>query len=115
MTDCKTITFRPTPTSSEQLAELMAKWGGKRSEVINRAIGVALAHSAKSPDVIADNDRGSARIEESWRELEEKDHADCERRSPRSRMRYLKTSDIDHEKLAAFQRKADMTVERKRR
>ena len=86
MTDCKTITFRPTPESERAISQLMEAWGCKRSEAVNRAIVVALNAKAMVP-------RGTASVTVAPQKVPVVVHGV-----------------VDPEKLAAFQRKAGMTV-----
>ena len=86
MTECKTITFRPTPEFERQVEALMARWECKRTQAILRAVELA----ARGPDIKADNDRPAVKAK------------------PASRG-YISTSGIDHAKLAAFQEKTGMT------
>lgn len=81
-------TFRLSDLAVEKLEAAAKRRNVSESMIVEQLI--------VGPDVIADNDRPSAPV-------------------ARSRMRYLKSSDIDHEKLAAAQVTHGMTVERKRR
>lgn len=80
--------FRLSDLAIEKLAAMAKRRNVSESLIVEQLI--------VGPDVVADNDRGSASV-------------------ARSRMQYLKSGDIDHEKLAAAQVTHGMTVERKRR
>lgn len=93
MAECKTITFRPTPEAERQLEELQKLWGCKRTAAIIKAIGIA-----SEPDFD---------IPRYGREALKEDSARLQAVLPSGR--------VDPEKIAAFQRRAGMTVFDKRR
>ncbi len=82
----KPVSWRPSPAAAVALADLMQRTGKKRAQLLDDLILAA----DRAPDIVANNDRPSAPV-------------------ARERLR------VDHEKIAAFQRKAGMTVYDKRR
>ena len=87
----KPISFRPTEEAAIALAELLERTGKKRAELLNHLIMTA----RHGPEIVADNVRpGSASVA-----LERMKAAG-----------YSTARGVDHDKIAAFQRKAGMTV-----
>lgn len=77
----KPVSWRPSDEAAKALEALVERTGKRKSELLDNLILNAL----RGPDISADNDQGSGAV-------------------ARARLR------VDHEKLAAFQRKAGMTV-----
>ena len=78
------ISWRPSPEARAALARLSARIDRTRNELLNEIVIAA----DRGPQIVADNDRGSAAV---------------------ARAR-LHAGGVDHDKIAAFQRKAGMTV-----
>ena len=77
----KPESWRPSDEAAAALAVLIKRSGKRKSELLDNLILNAL----RGPDIAASNDQGSGAV-------------------ARARLR------VDHEKIAAFQRRAGMTV-----
>lgn len=130
MTECKTITFRPTPEAEQQIEALMKRWDCKRTQAILRA--VALASQSDIPAALSKPSEVTAPLptrllsDRDWRlqqGFEPINKIEVEANEKRLRNFLRKQGGVlpsqstrpDPEKIAAFQRKAGMTAFDKRR
>ena len=86
----KPISWRPSEAAAKALVDLIARTGKRKARLLDDLILVA----ARGPEIVADNDRGSAA-------------------TARARMHaagMATAQGVDTEKIAAFQRKAGMDI-----